>query len=456
MIHYYSTNRNLHTDKITGFKDLVSFSEALFLGIAPDGGLFMPDKTPSISQNEIESLRDNSYPETAFVILQKFLHGILSESELQSIVEDAYNFDIPIESLNSNTNLVRLDQGPTASFKDFAARFMARIMEKLNKLDQKITILVATSGDTGSAVGRAYFGLENFNVLILYPANEISSAQKKQMDGIGGNVTTISVDGKFDDCQRLVKQAFSDISLKKMNLTSANSINIGRILPQIVYYFYAFAQTSENFNPVIFSVPSGNFGNSLGCEFACRMGLPVKKLILAVNENDEFPRFLKNGEYEIVSPSRACLSNAMNVGNPSNLARYFELYGGTVDRNGIVHKSPDITSMRKNLYSVSVSDKVTKSTIKTTYLENNTILEPHGAVGTAALDHYRNQTDDETPAICFETAHPGKFPEVVEDVLGINVEKPDCLSKNEKQHQCPVEISNSYGELKGVLIGRDS
>lgn len=421
------------------------------MGIAPDGGLFMPNEIPVIAQEEIHSLQDKSYAETAFIILRKFFKDVLTDDALKSIVKDAYNFDVPIESMNSNTTLIRLDLGPTASFKDFAARFMARVMQKLKKSNQKITILVATSGDTGSAVGNAFYGIENFNVVILYPTKEITPAQKQQMDSIGGNVSTISVDGKFDDCQNLVKQAFADGQLNVLNLTSANSINIGRILPQIVYYFYAFAQINENMKPIVLSVPSGNFGNSLGCEIARRMGLPVKKLILAVNENDEFPKFLDGGEYETINPSRACLSNAMNVGNPSNLARYFELYGGTVDRDGIVHSAPDLPAMRENLYSVSITDEMTINIIKSVYSDFNTILEPHGSVGVAGLEQYRKQTGDNSNAICFETAHPGKFPEVVEKALNINIRKPDCLTNFKKQKQLSIEISNSYGELKKVL-----
>jgi threonine synthase len=268
--------------------------------------------------------------------------------------------------------LARLDQGPTASFKDFAARFMARAMAYFKPADQQVTILVATSGDTGSAIGEAFKGLEGFRVYILYPENEVSAIQKKQLDSIGQNVQAIAVDGKFDDCQAMVKQAFSDPDpdLQPLHLTSANSINLGRILPQIVYYFYCYVNCVDSMEPAVISVPSGNFGHSLGCEIARRMGLPVDRIIIATNANDEFPAFLESAKYHKIQPSRMCLSNAMNVGNPSNLARYFELYGGTIDKEGTVHKHPDLDQMRQHLYSVAISDGQTVATMKKYYRGN--------------------------------------------------------------------------------------
>jgi len=466
MMQFYSTNRNIQSKSITGFKDTVSFSEALFMGIAPDGGLFMPTEIPHISNEEIQAMQNEDYYKTAFIIINKFLKDVFSKDELLSIVKESYSYNIPIEKIDSNNinaSLVRLDQGPTASFKDYAARFMARAMQKLKPPDKKITILVATSGDTGSAVGEAFYGLENFNVFILYPNKEISILQKQQMDNIGKNVTTLPIEGKFDDCQQLVKRAFIDPELKYLNLTSANSINIGRILPQVVYYFYAFAQLIGDwtkdvsiekncFKEVVFAIPSGNFGNSLGCEIARRMGLPVKRIILAVNENDVFPKYLTNGIYKKIIPSKYCISNAMNVGNPSNLARYFDLYGGTIDKEGKIHKEPNINSMRENLFSVSITDEETIDTIKNIYFEDQTVLEPHGAVGIAALKKYRIETKDNSPAICYETAHPWKFPEKIEDLLKIKLKAPDSIVIRNKKRNQPKVLPHNYNNFKEILI----
>ena len=393
-IKYYSTNRELEG----GFKRKVSFTEALFTGMAPDKGLFMPSEIPSFSLDELRALKGRPYREVAYAVLKKFLSGEVPDLVLAGIVKDAYDFEVPIGKVGGVSDalfVMRLDQGPTASFKDFAARVMARLMLAIKPKKEEITVLVATSGDTGSAIGNAYRGLDGINVFILYPENEVTPVQKNQLDSIGGNVQAISLDGKFDDCQRLVKEAFSDPELKHLSITSANSINIGRILPQIAYYFYAYvnvADLANNFPRVVFSVPSGNFGNSLGCELARRMGLPVEKLIIATNENDEFPRLLKTGDYEKVVPSKNCLSNAMNVGNPSNLARYFALYGGILDKEGKVHKQPDLNGMRKSLYSVPVTDDETVKTIKYAFERYNTMLEPHGAVGFAAALRYVSET----------------------------------------------------------------
>ena len=336
---YHSTNRSIASG---GPSPSVTFRDALFMGLAPYGGLFMPDTIPVFSEEDLAKLRGKSYPEIAGAVLGKFLHADVDSSALDAIVGATFDFDVPIERLDERTSLMRLDRGPTASFKDFAARFMARMMSHLRPDDQDITVLVATSGDTGSAVGEAYRGLDGFRVVILYPEHEVSPGQKQQLESIGDNVRTASVDAKFDRCQELVKRAFTDPDLEGLNLTSANSINIGRLLPQIVYYAYAWLEVANDDESIVFSVPSGNFGNSLGCEFARRMGVPIERIIIAVNENDEFPVFLDTGGYKKIDPSRVCLSNAMNVGNPSNLARFFDLYGGVLTRDGVVESRPDL------------------------------------------------------------------------------------------------------------------
>jgi threonine synthase len=451
-IRYYSTNRNLPDNgTVSPFKGLVSFKEALLRGQAPDEGLFMPDRIPSISYEEILSLKGNPYIATALLVARSFLGDELEPEALIKIAEDSYPFDVPLENVFDRKYIMRLDQGPTASFKDFAARMMARFMSSLRDRGNRLNVLVATSGDTGSAVGEAFKGVEGIDVNILYPRTEVSGRQKKQLDTIGGNVQALSIDGKFDDCQNLVKEAFSDASLEYLNFTSANSINFGRILPQIAYYFYAYAQLCEKGEEVVICVPSGNFGNALGCEYARRMGLPVKKLLMPTNENDEFPRFLDAGRYEKLAPSRACLSNAMNVGHPSNLARFFELYGGTVDRTGSVHRYPDIDAMRNNIFSVSISDEMTRTCIKKTYDDYGVILEPHGAVGWRGLEIYLESVEDFPLCVSLETAHPAKFPEEIIELLGITPETPESMKGIDSREGEPVELPDDYKTFREYL-----
>lgn len=439
MICYYSTNRNLsHVSGLTPFRGTVSFREALLMGQAPDEGLFMPDAIPSLSMGEIMALKGKPYTEAAFLVAGSFLAGEIDLDKLRWIVEEAYNFDVPLERVMNGKYVMRLDQGPTASFKDFAARMMARLMSMVRDPEKRLNVLVATSGDTGSAVGEAFKGVEGIDVTILYPRGEVSGRQKKQLDTIGQNVRVISVDGKFDDCQNLVKQAFADPSLNNLNLTSANSINFGRILPQTIYYFYAYSQLAVAGEEIVFSVPSGNFGNALGCEYARRMGLPVKALVMPTNENDEFPRFLETGNYEKVSPSRACLSNAMNVGHPSNLARFFDLFGGTVDRNGVVHRYPDREEMKKHIYSVSITDAETKKTIKRVYETYGVLLETHGAVGWRGLEDYLEKRGDFPLCVSLETAHPAKFPNEINELLNIDPELPQNMKDVDAREGEPV------------------
>ena len=451
-IRYYSTNRHVNNIAgITPFTGGVSFKEALLAGQAPDEGLFVPDAIPQLSTNNISMLRGKPYWQAALLVSQSFLSEEFPPDVLEMIVKDAYNYPVPLEAVYPRTFVLRLDQGPTASFKDFAARLMARWMSHCRPEGERLNILVATSGDTGSAVGEAYKGVPGIDVTILYPAGEVSLMQKKQLDTIGSNVQAICVDGKFDDCQNLVKEAFADKELAGFNLSSANSINFGRILPQIVYYVYAYAQLAEAGEEVIFSVPSGNFGDALGCEYARRMGLPVAKLVMPTNENDEFPVFLTTGKYSKVSPSRACISNAMNVGHPSNLARFFDLYGGTVDRVGLVHRYPDLDEMRRRIFSVSVTDDQTRRTIKSVYERYHVILEQHGAVGWAGLEAYLQKTGDKKIAICLETAHPAKFPEEIKNLLGIEPEAPESLRGLAHREGGAINISKDFVSFKKHL-----
>ena len=451
-IRYYSTNRNLkNIAGITPFTSKVSFKEALLKGQASDEGLFMPDTIPQLSLKDIQKLKGKPYRDTALLVAKAFLADEFPLKVLQKVVKDSYNYPVPLEEVKPKNYVMRLDQGPTASFKDFAARMMARLMSNCRPKGERLNILVATSGDTGSAVGEAFKGVKGIDVTILYPDAEVSNRQKKQLDTIGGNVQALSVDGKFDDCQNLVKEAFSDPQNEKFNLTSANSINFGRILPQIIYYVYAYAQLAENGEQAIFSVPSGNFGDALGCEYARRMGLPVAKLVMPTNENDEFPIFMATGIYKKVSPSKACISNAMNVGHPSNLARFFDLYGGTVDRVGQVHRYPNIEEMRKYIFSVSVTDEQTRGTIKSVYKRYKVILEQHGAVGWAGLEEYFNIALDKKLAICLETAHPAKFPEEIQKLLGLTMPLPESMKNIDQREGSAVSINNNYDDFKNYL-----
>jgi threonine synthase len=351
---------------------------------------------------------------------------------------------------------MRLDRGPTALFKDFAARMMARLMQYfLKKTDRKLLILVATSGDTGSAIANAFYGLDSIEVCVLFPEKEVSDRQRKQMTTLTKNVRILALPGKFDDCQILVKKAFSDPDLKYLDLSSANSINFGRILPQAVYYFYAYAKLATRGKKVVFSVPSGNFGNMIGATVASRMGLPVERFVIAVNENDEFPKFLDSGKYEKIVPSRNCLSSAMNVGHPSNLARLIDLFGGQLDTGGILNEPPDLLALRDKFFSTSVSDEDTKKTIIEAFKKYGIFLEPHGAVGWKGLERYLAKFGDDPDAlyVSVETAHPAKFPEQIISLTGVDPALPPSLQGLEEKPEYIARIGTDYEGFKEWLRG---
>ena len=449
-MNYYSTNHQVPS---------VTFKQALIRGQAPDRGLYMPEFVPTLPPGTIRKFSKCSYPEIAFQIAWPFLQDVINENDLRQIVEDAYNFDVPLEHVTDRKYVMRLDQGPTASFKDFAARMMGRLMHHFLKDEKKkLRILTATSGDTGSAVANAFYGLENIEVVILYPKSEVTDRQRKQMTTLGKNVRVLSLEAKFDDCQALVKQAFSDPDLDHLGLSSANSINIGRLIPQIVYYFYAYSRLSDpdHEEKAIISVPSGNFGDMMGGVLAVRMGLPVKKMIIATNENDEFPKYLYSGDYAKIEPSANCISSAMNVGHPSNLARLVALYGGLMDEKGLIHKSADMESMRKDLFSVSITDAQTRQTIQTAFQLWNLLLEPHGAVGWAGLLEYLklHPEDDHDGQLCFslETAHPAKFPDEVKKLTGVEPLLPPSLEGIDDKKEFLSEIENDYQKFKEYLL----
>ena len=448
-IKYYSTN--LKSPEVT-------FCEALLKGLAPDGGLYLPSSLPSISPGELEGFSSKKYHEIAFNILNKIIGNEIDKDDLLSLCADAYNFDIPLEKVYGRKYVMRLDQGPTASFKDFAARMMSRMMQYFLSLnDQHLTVLTATSGDTGSAVANAFYGLSNINAIVLFPSNEVTLMQRKQMTTLQNNISVIAIDGKFDDCQRLVKMAFLDPALSAISLTSANSINIGRLLPQSVYYFYAYSKLATNIDEkAIFSVPSGNFGNLMGGLIAKRMGLPVRQFIISTNANNEVPEFLRTGSYQPIYPSKNCISSAMNVGNPSNLARIAAFYGGVMDESGNIIKSPDLKQMREDLFAVSVIDEETRSTINDAYRKYSLLLEPHGAVAWRGIKEYsridKKTVPGKTLYISLETAHPAKFPEELGQILNIEHPLPSSLIDLENKPEKYFSLENSYELFKDFLL----
>jgi len=417
----------------------------------------MLNNIPSLTDETIDSFKKMDFVDIANIVISKIIGNIISQEKLQEIVNKALNFEISLENIANNDYICYLDRGPTCSFKDFGARTLARIMEHFLETDNKnITILTATSGDTGGAVAQAFYKMSRIKVVVLYPKNEISDLQKKQMTTLGENIVAFGIEGKFDDCQQLVKTAFADKELNHLNLSSANSINFGRLIPQTLYYFWSSSRIVDKKNEkVLFSVPSGNFGNLTGGLIAKKMGLPIKRFISAVNENNEFPTFLRTGVYTKVDPSINCISNAMNVGHPSNLARIFDLYGGQIDERGVIHKTPNMEEFRNDIVSYSISDEATKDTIVNFYNSYKKIIEPHGAVGWAALQQYREgyPKDNDIKSITFETADPSKFPEEIIKLIDIVPKMPNSLKSIQNKHEFlnPKEINN-YMDFKEYLL----
>lgn len=445
LIKFFSTNGHL---------DRVDFKGALLAGQAPDKGLYMPEMFPSLSPETIRNFPQMSYHQIAYQVIKPYLGDLVEESALEDMLKDAYSYEVPLERVYDGKYLLRLDRGPTCSFKDFAARLMGRLMQYFLKEEgRSMIILTATSGDTGSAVAHAFYGLENIKVIVLFPESEVTERQRRQMTTLGENIYPLAVSGKFDDCQALVKQAFVDPELKGLELSSANSINVGRLLPQAVYYFYAHSRVAPGGEEVVFSVPSGNFGDLMGGLIALKMGLPVKKFVAATNENDEFPRFMQTGVYEPIRPSKNCISNAMNVGHPSNLARLFSLYGGQMDETGQVARQPDLSAMREEIYAVSISDEETRQTIREAYSQYKVLLEPHGAVGWAGLVRYLKEFGDWSPAVSLETADPAKFPDEIVRLTGVNPSLPPAMASLDEKEENFLKMDGSYASLKDYLKG---
>ena len=441
-----------------GQSPAVNLRAALLAGQAPDRGLYFPEKFPRLTPAEIAAFANLPYHEIAFRVLAKFTDGIIPDDVLATMCRAAYDFGIPIEKIHDRVHLMRLDQGPTASFKDFAAQMMARMFGRfLGEEGKQLTILTATSGDTGAAVAHAFHKIPGIEVIVLFPIAEVSESQRKLMTTLKDNVRTVAVAGKFDDCQAMVKRAFADPALAHIALSSANSINIGRLLPQSVYYFYAASRLAQAGEPMVFSVPSGNFGDMMGAVVAREMGLPVKKIVASVNDNDAFPRFLASGIYQKICPSRNSLSNAMNVGHPSNLARLVAIYGGQMDETGKIHKQPDLAAMRRDIFSTSVSDERTVAGIRDFWNKFQLLLEPHGAVAWQGfLDWNAVEPLGHTPAVIVETANPAKFPDEVEKVVGWPPDVPPAMTAAIQLPEDYDRMGADYELFKNYLVKKHS
>ncbi|MCB9285593.1 MAG: threonine synthase [Lewinellaceae bacterium] len=433
-MRYYSTKNKNH---------LASLQEAVLRGLPPDNGLYMPEHIPAFSSGEVQAMASWALTDIAFHAAKKFLAGDVPEEVIGSIVRKAIHFDAPLVSLTDNLHILELFHGPTLAFKDFGARFMAHLMGWLVRGDdRKLTILVATSGDTGGAVASGFLGVEGIEVIILYPSGKVSPLQEKQLTSLGQNITALEIEGTFDDCQALVKQAFLDPGLsEKLRLSSANSINISRLIPQTFYYLYAATRPQLAGSPIVFSVPSGNFGNLCAGLIARRMGAPIEHFIASTNVNAVVPEYLGSGQFQ-PRPSIATISNAMDVGNPSNFWRMAELY------------DQDPEHMRKDITGLAFSDEATRTAMKEVYDRFGYTIDPHGAVGYLGWKTYEARHPGKRQGIVVETAHPAKFTEVVEDVLAIKVPLPSQLqavAAGEKQSRLfPV----NFPQFRTFLMDR--
>ncbi|TLX73637.1 threonine synthase [Labilibacter sediminis] len=418
----------------------VSLKEAVLKGLAADKGLYMPEYIPELEKDFFDNIQDKTLPEIGFEVLKPFFCPDIPEDKFKALVEDALNFDIPAVKVTDDIYSLELFHGPTLAFKDIGARFMARILSHF-VADQKkdINILVATSGDTGSAVANGFYKVPGINVFVLYPKGLVSEVQEKQFTTLGENITSIEVDGTFDDCQRIVKEAFLDKELnEKLILTSANSINLARLLPQSIYYYYGYAQLRKAGikDDVVYCVPSGNFGNITAGLVAQTMGLPVKRFMAATNINDIVPEYLKSGLYS-PKPSKATIANAMDVGDPSNFVRILDLYDSKHEL------------VKKKIEGCSFTDDEIREGVKRVDEKENYILDPHGATGYMALEKGLQKGEK---GIFLETAHPAKFPEVVEPVIGRKVVVPERLKAFMDGTPKSVASNASLEDLKAHLL----
>jgi threonine synthase len=428
---YYSLNNQSPT---------VSFKEATIQGQAPDKGLYFPSEIPILPKKIIDNIESLSKEEIAFEVIKTYVGDTIPENELKRIIGETINFDFPLVKVSDDIFSLELFHGPTLAFKDVGARFMSRCLGYFVKgNDKNVTVLVATSGDTGGAVASGFFDVEGINVVILYPSGKVSSVQELQLTTPGKNIRALEVSGTFDDCQQMVKQAYVDPDLnKKLFLTSANSINVARWLPQQFYYFFAYQQWREKNNAPVFCVPSGNFGNICAGLLAHRSGLPAKHFIAACNANKVVPDFLTNGNYQ-PKKAIATLSNAMDVGDPSNFVRVLELFNKEFD------------SLNKVLSSYSISDEETKATISEVYTKFSYLPDPHGAVGYLALEKYLAENPSQK-GIFLETAHPVKFYDVVEPIIHEKIALPASIQSIINQQKNSIKMNASFEELKNILL----
>lgn len=428
---YYSTNKQT---------PLTSFKEATIRGQAPDRGLFFSERIPQVDKGLIEKISDFSDEEIAYRVIAPYVGSEIPEEKLRQIVSETVNFPIPLIQVKDSIFSLELFHGPTLAFKDIGARFMSRCLGYFVKDDsRKVTVLVATSGDTGGAVANGFYNVDGVEVVILYPSGKVSPVQEKQLTTLGNNIHALEVAGTFDDCQQIVKQAFADKELtQKKFLTSANSINVARWLPQQFYYFFAYKQWLEKDSPLIISVPSGNFGNICAGILAMQSGLPVDHFIAACNVNDIVSDYL---ETQQLKPRQAVatLSNAMDVGNPSNFVRILEIFQ---------HQFP---ALKNKLSSFSITDAETESVINEVFKKYQYTLDPHGAVGYLALQRYLAEHSN-AKGIFLETAHPVKFPEAVERATGQEIKKPEHISEIMDREKVSTVISPEYEALRSFLL----
>lgn len=430
---FYSTQ---NTSRFTSLK------EAVLQGLAPDNGLYMPAQVPQLPPGFFEGIHEKTFTEIAVEVAGKFTGEEIPQPELQRIVQHTLQFDAPLVPIDEQISALELFHGPTMAFKDFGARFMSQLLGFFSaQVKREIVILVATSGDTGSAVANGFLGVKGIRVVVLYPSGKVSDIQEKQFTTLGQNITALEVDGTFDDCQRLVKQAFADQELRDaFFLTSANSINIARLIPQSFYYFYAYARRRRPAKPVVFSVPSGNFGNLTGGLLAKRMGLPVRQFIAATNVNDVVPVYLQTGNMH-PRPSEQTMSNAMDVGNPSNFARLMDLYGH--DRDAIL----------KDITGYAFTDRETTEAMRQVWKQYEYIMDPHGAIGYLGLKKHLAEHKEEVNAIFLETAHPAKFKDVVEKAVHQTIPLPETLERFVAGKKQTIVTSNDYNDFKKTLTG---
>ncbi len=419
---------------------MTSLRGAVLRGLAPDGGLYMPAEIARHSPAELEEFRGLPFTEVCFRVARPFAGAELPEEVLWQVVSESINFPVKLVSLSPGLHVLELFHGPTLAFKDFGARFMARLLGYFVRGEAKqLTVLVATSGDTGSAVAHGFLGVPGIRVVILYPSKRISEAQEKQFTTLGENITALEVAGSFDDCQRLVKQAFSDEELnKRAFLTSANSINIGRLLPQMFYHVAAYRQLPVASVPLIVSVPSGNFGNLTAGIFAKRIGLPVARFIASTNANDVVPEYLRSGKFQ-PRPGIATLSNAMDVGSPNNFPRLLDLC-----RNRLEY-------VQKEIWGHGATDEETLGAMKTVHDRYNYIADPHTAVGILGWEAYKREHPDPAQGLVLSTAHPAKFAEVVKRAIGVAPPLPDRLAVCLQRAKLSQPFPSNYADLRAFL-----